>query len=180
MKYLLLAVMSLLSFNVFASETVEQEETIMIIEAPQTADEQKSEDFPTCDNEKLIDIVREHVKSHLDKETSGSIMDIRKRRLVLKNINSYTEVPVATFDSKENFLVANEIVMSKINRNIRESDMRLCVGEGKKPVYLLIYPEDFRYIVQIINFVPPVDGKNNFSVWYVPDVKQYESLNEAN
>ncbi len=180
MKYLLLAVMSLLSFNVFASETVEQEETIMIIEAPQTADEQKSEDFPTCDNDKLIDIVREHVKSHLDKETSGSIMDIRKRRLVLKNINSYTEVPVSTFDSKENFLVANEIVMNKINRDIKESDMRLCVGEGKKPVYLLIYPEDFRYIVQIINFVPPVDGKNNFSVWYVPDVKQYESLNEAN
>ncbi|MBQ8785019.1 MAG: hypothetical protein IJZ59_03130 [Alphaproteobacteria bacterium] len=180
MKYLLLAVMSLLSFNVFASETVEQEETIMIIEAPQTADEQKSEDFPTCDNEKLIDIVREHVKSHLDKETSGSIMDIRKRRLVLKNINSYTEVPVSTFDSKENFLVANEIVMNKINRDIKESDMRLCVGEGKKPIYLLIYPEDFRYVVQIINFVPPVDGKNNFSVWYVPDVKQYESLNEAN
>ena len=179
MKYLLLAVMSLLSFNVFASETVEQEETIMIIEAPQTADEQKSEDFPTCDNEKLIDIVREHVKSHLDKETSGSIMDIRKRRLVLKNINSYTEVPVSTFDSKENFLVANEIVMNKINRDIKESDMRLCVGEGKKPIYLLIYPEDFRYVVQIINFVPPVDGKNDFSVWYVPDVKQYDTLIET-
>ena len=88
MKYLLLAVMSLLSFNVFASEAVEQEETIMIIEAPHTADEQKSADFPTCDNEKLIDVVREHVKSYLDKETSGSIMDIRKRRLVLKYINS--------------------------------------------------------------------------------------------
>ena len=179
MKYLLLAVMSLLSFNVFASETVEQEEAIMIIEAPQAADEQKSADFPTCNNEKLIDVVREHVKSHLDKETSGSIMDIRKSRLVLKNINSYTEVPVSTFDSKENFLVANEIVMNKINRDIKESDMRLCVGEGKKPIYLLIYPEDFRYVVQIINFIPPVDGKNDFSVWYVPDVKQYDTLIET-
>ena len=179
MKYLLLAVISLLSFNVFASETVEQEETIMIIEAPQTADGQKSDDFPTCDNEKLINTVREQVKSYLDKETSGSIVDIRKSRLVLKHINSYTEAPIATFDSKENFLVANEIVMNKINRNIKESDMRLCVGEGKKTIYLLIYPEDFRYVVQIINFVPPVDGKNDFSVWYVPDVKQYDTLNEV-
>ena len=76
-------------------------------------------------------------------------------------------------------MVANEIVMNKINRDIKESDMRLCVGEGKKPIYLLIYPEDFRYVVQVINFISPVDGKNDFSVWYVPEVKQYDTLIET-
>ena len=177
MRYLLAAIMIFASFAVRADDKL-PESHIMVIRANEVYESAQNENLPTCDDEKLVAEVKAAVKGYLDEQKYGSIVEKRGRRLILKNIDKYTEIPMKTFDNKSNYAVANEIIMAKINRKVRESDMRICVGEGKKPIYLLIYPEDFRYLVQIINFIPPQKNGNAFSIFYVPEVKEYKEFEE--
>ena len=55
--------------------------------------------------------------------------------------------------------------------------MRLCVSGGKKPVYILVYPEDFRYNVEVINLDPK---RGNLAFFYTPPLKQYDNPNDNN
>ncbi len=176
MKYILLVVLSLWIHPALAEAEI-PEENIMIITSPENYNVSQNENLPKCDNQVLINDVKEAIRQYLLQRVSGaSIIEQRAHRLILNNIDEYREIPLNQFDIRENYFVANEIVMTKINRNIPQSDMRLCVSNGKKPLYLLIYPEDFRYRVQIINFIPPNSEGNNFSIFYTPEVKQYEKF----
>ena len=175
MKYLLLLLLSVFSFDVHAEEASSEDGRIMIIRPSEDDDGLvNDEDMPSCNNEQMIKQVHAAVDAYLREHGDGSIISRRKRNLILKYLDKYTEIPVADFDSKTNYLVANELVLTKINRRIKEKYLRLCVSDGKNPLYLLIYPEDFGYRVQIIDFVSPDPDGNKFSVFYVPEVKHYE------
>lgn len=177
MKFLLLPIFCLFAFNVWAEEGNSQDDRIMIIRpAEDSSDIPSNENMPACNNEQMIGLVREAVGGYLHTHSDGSIISQRKRNLIMKYIDKYTEIPVADFDNSSNYLVANELILTKINKRIDERNLRLCVSEGKNPLYLLIYPEDFGYRVQIIDFIAPGSDGNRFSVFYVPEVKQYEQF----
>ena len=177
MKYLLLLLMFFCSVSAaFAQTQAVADERIMVIVPPEEENVESNANMPTCDNQRVIADVKEAITAYLQQHNSGSIIEKRKRNLVVKNIDKYTEIPVAEFDNSQNYLVANELVMTKINRKVKEQNLRLCVGEGKIPVYLLIYPEDFGYRVQIINFISPGKNGNEFSVFYAPEVRQYDNF----
>lgn len=178
MKYCLFLVLFLFSFNVLAediSEDVDNNTPIMIIYPNDNENYLNTDNIPDCNDPKLISEVKSAIENHVLNAPETSIVENRKRKLVLKNIDAYKEIPLSEFKSSDNYLVANELIMTKINKNMTDHDLRLCAGNGSKPIYLLIYPEDFRYRVQIINFIPPTHSGNNFSILYTPPLKQYDT-----
>jgi len=174
MRYLLSVILMLWATSVFAEE--ETEENIRIIHQEEDYDIDPDVELPDCNNPKLVEEVRSAISEHLAEHNSGSIVEQRKRKLILKSIDQYSEVEIAKFDNKQNYDVADELIMTKINRRIKEKNMRLCVSEGKKKLYLLIYPEDFRYQVQVIGFIPRQKEGNAFSIFYTPEVAKYEEF----
>lgn len=178
MKYLLLF-LTFFAFNALAEEENTTDSRIMIIRPVENNDILDTSDMPTCDNAKMIKMVRDAVGGYLDNHQTGSIIEQRQRRLVLKVIDNYTELSIPDFESSTNYLVANELIMTKINRHIDERNMRLCVSDGSQPIYLFVYPDDFGYRVQVVDFIPPTNEGNAFSVFYVPEVKQYEAFENS-
>jgi len=175
MKILLLLMLSVLSFGAHAEESFSEDGRIMIIRPSEDDDGiDNDENMPSCDNEQVVKQVYAAVEGYLREHDDGSVISRRKRNLILKYLDKYTEIPVSGFDNASNYLVANELVLTKINRRVKEKNLRLCVSDGKNPLYLLIYPENFGYRVQIIDFVPPGPDGNTFSVFYSPEVKRYE------
>ena len=134
--------------------------------------------MPDCNDAKLVSEVKTAVSQYLSKAPEVSILENRKLNLVIKNINTYKEIPVNEFNKSDNYQVADTLIMTKINQNMNDNNFRICVGTGKSPVYLLIYPEDFSYRVKVINFIPYTQNGNDFSILYTPDVKHYEPLDE--
>ena len=180
MRYCLCLVLFMLSFNVFAEDidSNDDKSPIMTIYPQDHEHYLNTDNMPSCDNAELIAEVKDAVAEYLSHTPELSIIENRKRKIVLKNINAYKEIPVNEFSNHDNYQVANELLMNKINNHMTDQDFRICVSSGKKPIYLLIYPEDFSYRVQIINFTQPTSDGNNFSILYTPPVKQYEAFDE--
>ncbi len=181
MHYCLCLLLLLLPFNVFAQEVddvAESKDPIMIIYPNDNENYLNTDNMPGCNDAKLVSEVKEVVSQYLSKVPEVSIFENRKRNLVMKNINTYKEIAVSEFNKSDNYQVADELIMTKINQNMTDNNFRICVGTGKKPVYLLIYPEDFSYRVKIINFIPPKANGNDFSILYTPEVKHYEPLDD--
>ncbi|MBO7555795.1 MAG: hypothetical protein J6T72_00135 [Alphaproteobacteria bacterium] len=170
MKYIVF----LLAFFIPVLAFAEDSNTIRYIPDDISQDEIDA-NLPKCDDLSLVESVVEEINKYMDEQTDGSIIDKRKRNLVLNYINSYTEENVENFEPQRNYLVADTIIKLKINNHVRGENMRLCVSGGKKPVYLLVYPEDFRYNVEVIN-LPAKRG--NLTFLYTPPLKKYESFEE--
>ena len=183
MKYWLCLLICLFSSVAVAQDALTDSEDknapIRIIYPANNQNYLNTTDMPDCNDKKLISEVKAAIEEYLSNAPQVSIIENRKRNLVLKNVDEYKEIPVSEFNNADNYLVANELIMTKINRNMTDDDLRLCVGTGKKPVYLLIYPEDFRYRVQIINFISPTANGNAFAILYTPLVKQYNHIDAS-
>lgn len=179
MKYILVFMLALLPFHVFAEEA-ETSENVNIIHTPEYIPQEEIVDpnIPACNDEKLIEAIKKEVSQYLAKQSSGSIIAKRNRNLVMKYLDTFNEKDVENFDNQENYLVADTLIMLKLNKRISSKNIRLCVTEGKKTLYILIYPEDFRYNVEIINLNPSNSSKGNFSFLYTPKLKQYQNFED--
>ncbi len=176
MRYCLCLALSLF-LSAWSVQAAENDSTPIMVIYPSDGDNYVNTDnMPDCNDSRLISEVKEAIRSYLDDMPPMSILDYRKRHLVLKNIEKYTEVAIDEFKPSDNYLVANELTTTKINQHMTNSDFRLCASGGQKPIYLLIYPEDFRYRVQIIDFIAPTSKGNAFSLLYTPTVKQYDKI----
>ncbi len=178
MRYVLVLVFSMLPLQLFAEDTAAVTENKNAINVPEYIEQEDIIDpnIPACNDIKLIEVMKKEISQYLNKQPQGSIIEMRNRNIVFKYIDTIKEKAIESFDNQENYLVADTIIMLKLNRNISSENMRLCVTEGKRPLYALIYPEDFRYNVEIINLVPSNSSKDNFSFLYTPEVKQYENF----
>lgn len=176
MRYCLCLALCLFSLAWSAQASEDDNTPIMVIYPTDGDNYVNTDNMPDCNDSRLVSDVRNAIRLYLENMPAQSIIDYRKHHLVLKNIEKYTEIPVDEFKNSDNYLVANELTMTKINQHMTNNDFRLCVAGGKKPIYLLIYPEDFRYRVQIIDFIPPTPSGNTFSLLYTPPVKQYDNI----
>lgn len=123
--------------------------------------------LPDCDNAILIEQVVEKIADYQKSDQAKSIIDQRRQALLVKNMGTFKELPIKDFDNDTNYYVADALIMTKINLHFTEDEMRLCQSSGKTNIYLLMYPENEAYRVQIINFVPPTRKGNDFSILYV-------------
>lgn len=130
-------------------------------------DKPKAIVLPGCDNEQMIEKVIAKVDAYNQEHPASSIMNKRNQALMLKNLRHFAEVDVADFTSKQNYNVANQILMTKINRRLDDKDLRLCKNTGKgkaSEIYLLIYPWWDNVYVSIINFIPPTGENSDFFI----------------
>lgn len=170
LKYILVF-MIFISFNAsaqmqFHDETIEVEIAAPLIKPSEDTN------LPNCNDQRIYNQVLEKIKDYLAQNPVNDIINNRKRILMLKNLKSFSEILIKEFDNATNHYVASEMVMTKINHNMSDKDMRLCI-DNNKFIYLLIYPEgEQRFRVQIINFIAPGPKGNRFSFLYVPQELQ--------
>ena len=126
---------------------------------------------PPCSDKFLVDKVLSAVREYQRQNPGTNILERRRQKLMLKNLNSFIPVSTENFTSKDDLLTANKLITLKINQGFEDADITLCksVGSGAEyNIYLMIYPADEvgRYHVEIINFLPPSAAGKDFSVLY--------------
>lgn len=121
---------------------------------------------PSCDNKRLIEGIVNKIKDYQKEHPSKMLIEKRRDSLLLKNLSSFEEVSAKNFTGKQNFNVANRIIMAKINKGILEQTFVLCKSKGQGnagDVYALLYPIGDGYVVEVINFLPGSDDDSEFS-----------------
>ncbi len=152
----------------FSSAARAEDEIGVVIFAPKPEEKAVGAELPSCGDSRMLNEVAALVREYQQAHPAASIVSRRKQALLLKNLKWFEEVPVADFDNASNYEVARELIMTKINYKIDESEMRLCRGNRGTDIYLLMYPEGTGTRVQILNFVPAPESGNEFSVYYEP------------
>lgn len=111
--------------------------------------------FPECSNDKLILKVKQVTDEFQSKITASSIRDRRHRILVSKSIGNFSDEKLSDFRPQDNYTVANRMITLKINGGMDEKDIKLCSSDstlvGHK-IYLLMFPENGKIKVEVINF----------------------------
>lgn len=152
----------------FSSAVRAEDEIGVVIFAPRPEEKAVGAELPSCNDGRMLNEVAALIGEYQQAHPAASIVSRRKQALLLKNLQWFEEIPVADFDNASNYEVARELVMTKINYKIDESEMRLCRGNRGGDIYLLMYPEGMGTRVQILNFVPAPESGNEFSIYYEP------------
>ncbi len=156
----IIAVPSLDDDIVGLDTTVEPEPEIVSVAKPV---------LPTCGDEELKKLVLAKVSAYHKEHPVSSILEKRRQALLYKNLKQFTEVQTEGFTSKDDFNVANKLLMVKINNGLDNNELRLCKNSGQgiaEDIYLLIYPYAYDIRVSILNFVPVAPDNEEFFVNY--------------
>lgn len=170
----------LLSFSTFAEEVkpaesknpaaaaddVEETIEIVIPAAEEVEVFFPSAPRPDCKDPALSEGIIHKIKAYQEEHPSSMLIEKRRDILLLKNLAAFKEVSVNGFTAKQDFNVANAIIMAKINKGLHESDLLLCKSQGKgraQKIYALVYPVGDGHVVDIINFLPEGADKADFS-----------------
>ena len=144
-----LCFLSLLPVSVAAAE-----DEAVIIAAPQEQASVEPQALPACNDTNLVAGLHQALKDYYAANTDTSLIEQRYRRLMLQNLAHFEEVPIKNLTPKDNYLLADHIIMAKINLGVTEAEMRLCrnLAQGKEtPLYLLIYPVKKGLMVEALN-----------------------------
>ncbi|MBQ8465881.1 MAG: hypothetical protein IJ529_05465 [Alphaproteobacteria bacterium] len=99
--------------------------------------------LPSCQDERLISQVKELLEQYHQEHPVSSLYEKRQRALQLRYITEYEEEKVAGYTAKKNEVVANKLLMTKINQGLADEEIRLCKSINQnahfKPVYLMMY-----------------------------------------
>lgn len=120
---------------------------------------------PECNNPRLLEKVLKRIEQYYQEKKQTSIIEQRKQALLLKKLEKFQSVDINNFIPKENYAVADRLIDIKINDGIKAKDMSLCKSMGEREIYLLIYPQNGFYTIEIINF-PGQPISKNFTTVY--------------
>ena len=126
-------------------------------------------EFPDCNDGRLQRLLDEKIAEYYRKTPPSSLLEKRMQKLILRNFNDFEPVDTSSFTTDDNLRVANKLLTVKINNGLEDNEIRLCRtrGNSKLPaVYLLIYPENYYYMVDVINFVNYSPTHKDFFVIY--------------
>lgn len=125
--------------------------------------------LPDCNDKLLAELVLGKIADYQQEHEASNLLEKRRQTLLLKNLNKFTEIPVVGFTSRQNFTVANNLLMTKINNGLDDQEIRLCKNQGlgnAGEIYLLIYPDINQIRVNILNFAQTSNAENAFFVVY--------------
>ncbi|MBQ8870223.1 MAG: hypothetical protein IJ019_02465 [Alphaproteobacteria bacterium] len=108
---------------------------------------------PKCNDANLYEKVLQRVKQYSDISIADSTIVKRQKALMLKNIESFENVDVKSFNPETDFNTADALISLKINKQLTNDDIILCkqAKNIKKPLYIILYPQDRSYVGHIIN-----------------------------
>ncbi len=121
-----------------------------------------------CNDIDLLQQVRQKVVDLLSVSEDENVVERRARRLALKHINNFTDLNVSDFRPRDNYRVANQMIAVKINKHLKDEELKLCVSDNPvldRKVYLLIYLYDNSVFVDIINYTSTVGNGEPFIIY---------------
>lgn len=173
--FLSLSLVLALSTNVKANEQepqTQEETSVAVVEEilpeqnkPASLDI-KASPRPECSDKRLSEKVIEALVAYQKEHPSTMQIDRRRDILLRRNLTNFEEVAVEGFTSKQDFNVANAIIMTKINKGLEDKDLRLCKGKGlagAARVYVLLYPVGEGNVGEIINLKSAGEDIQNLS-----------------
>ncbi len=107
---------------------------------------------PQCSSPRLLEKVLARIAQYYKEKPISSIVEQRKQVLMLKKLNGFEPIDINSFEPKTNYAVADRLIDIKINDGVKAADMSLCKSTGDREIYLLIYPQNNFYTIEIINF----------------------------
>ena len=116
--------------------------------------------LPDCEDEYLIEKVVDAVKQFQATQEAESVVEKRRQKLILKNLEKFKEVPHKGFTSAQDFITANQLLMTKINKSLDDKDILLCQSDTEglaAKVFLVIYHHNGEYVADVTNILP--EGK---------------------
>ena len=125
--------------------------------------------LPECNDEKLQRLLDDKIAEYYRKTPPESLIEKRMQHLILRNFHNFETVDTVDFSPDADRRVANRLITVKINNGLNDDEVRLCrtQSDSKLPiVYLLIYPENYTYIVEVINFINYSPSHRDFLVIY--------------
>lgn len=140
----------------FASDNVLvdlPEEDIADITLPTRAEE-AIVSLPYCEDEELISLVKDIMTGFSSRYSSVSVVDRRRKDLMIKNFTRLDEIYSSHLTSKDDVTLANTVVMLKINEGVLADDIRVCQGPYALQgyLYVLLYKKNNIVHVKILNF----------------------------
>lgn len=150
----------LLSTASWAQESTEVYNDEVDLLAPEeviVAEPERLPELPSCQNEQLLAQVKGLLEEYDAEHPVSSIYDRRQRIMKMHFATAYEEEQVKGFTSKNNRIVANKLLMTKINKGLDDDEIRLCKSskqsEQFKPLYLMIYPHANEWVVEVLNLL---------------------------
>jgi len=146
----------------------------LLLSAPLHADEIAIKDnashlsLPTCDDKKLHELLTAKISEYYQKHSAVSQLEKRMQKLISRSMKHFNEVDVASFSPQDNIYVANKLMSIKINDGLENKEIRLCrttVVPNLPIIYLLIYPDNYYYMVDIINFEGTPSNREFFVIY---------------
>ena len=156
-----------LLMTIFSFGSAEAEENLLSAEVKPVEIVRPS--LPECNDAKLQRLLDEKVSEYYRKTPPESLLEKRMQQLILRNFHSFEPVDTSSFGPEDDLRVANKLISVKINNGLNDDEVRLCrtQSDSKLPiVYLLIYPENFAYMVEVINFIKYSPSHKDFFVIY--------------
>ena len=113
-----------------------------------------------CDNPKLKAQVEDFIYNNINKEQTNSVIEMRKRLLLVRNIKDFQQVSEDDIDSKTDFETLATLAYMKINKNI-DID-KICRSTQNqatdfKDIYVILYVYAGYYKVVVTNLSPVTD-----------------------
>lgn len=109
---------------------------------------------PDCDDPKLAAAAQETLRPFIHSDYQ-SIADKRRARLVLKNTDNFTPLPLSELTPNENRRAAGRVLELKINGHLGEENIKVCQSDNpilSAKLYLVMYDDGNEVKVDIINF----------------------------
>ena len=128
-----------------------------VIEPQKVTAQENTQILPNCDDESMLLQVNSLLQEYNEIHPAHSIYAKRQQVLQMRSAQTYHEQKASSFTSSDNRLIADKLLMTKINQGLKDKEIRVCVSQIKnqslKPVYLLIYPNKLGQTeLHIINY----------------------------
>lgn len=109
---------------------------------------------PECNDRNLINQAQEALRPYTN-EKALSIVEKRKVKLVLKNVDNFETLDIADVSPKKHRIVASRLIELKINNHLSDENIKICQSDNPvldDKLYLVIYDDLGKIRVDIVNF----------------------------
>ena len=123
----------------------------------------------SCSDEKLKEQVKSFIYSYISREDTNSVIEQRKRFLLVRNLHDFTEEQEDKLSSKDTYSAASVIAYLKINENRKIYKIcRSANNDGKKfaDLFAVIYRSGGYYHVVIPNVMDSTKDLDKASFTY--------------